>query len=336
MQRKSRGKFLVYLIMCIAVFLTWNLVDLRIRTWEAFTVKHKLLFHGRFAARNGILSLFNPVFQSTALYSRQVPSQTLPSMSAASPLMHLTTMYNKREIIFRTAKRLAENEATALRMAQIYSKFALDFTATESEAIEYYIKVIPQLAEYDWIFCKLDDSLDYGRPWVLSGCIVLPQHICSEIVAAYKAELSTSSTEDDVASSPASGLLIKLQIYKDAQTHPEKYDEFAKTNLGFVRCTGLIKPASLASILYTDPNCLDDRWIYPKEDVYYYLCLIVSETGDLETRAYKANRESDDKYVVSELWQPGTDFAEDFNTQDCHHPYAILSNSPFILLTPDP
>ncbi len=293
-----------------------------------------------------------------------MPLQSLTSISgmgvgftpAVSPLMRLVSRFGLKETTAKSGGRVlpamtnpdgsgsgsdtnsGTGSSLSKALAEVYNQCLLDFTVIEEKAIKSIIESLPQLQEFKWSFIKIDDSIELGRPWVFQNHIILPSKCCammSNEFAAVKAKESDNDTalDDDNPYTQSTALLFRMQVYMQAADSSKKYEKFCQENLGFLKVKQVVKPPGLKEVYYTDPNCLDDNWVFARNDAYVFLCLVVNADLALEARAYDAVVR-DGIATVSESWLPATDVCAELGVADCHHPLVILGGSPFVLFEP--
>lgn len=337
MRSVSIFALIVFVLLMHCFFIPFKRPSLR----EGFkAAKHSIGFLSRFAAREQIFltySLYStpltqPMLKTSSQNVLSVQSGFTP---ATSPILSLVSKYNPREISIRSGKRITEGSSNQEQsLVQTYSKYCLDFSKDEQSAIRGVIASVPQLQEFDWRFVKLDDSLEFCRPWIFLDHIILPASCCTQIVKEYKSNQQSENVESqEDADNPfadSTGLLMRMLVYLQAGKQAQKYDKYCSENLGFVKVKNVVKPRALQQIAFTDPNCLDDRWVYPQDDTYVYLCLVINDQAQLEARAYDALLQNSVATIL-ESWNPAANICAELGADDCHHPLVVLGGSPFVL-----
>lgn len=158
-----------------------------------------------------------------------------------------------------------------------YQAAALEFSAQEKEALEWYVsrfqpaleKDYPLVAWTPWSFLKVADNIEGGLPHTRGRHVVLAQGLVSELTAARQ---TTAGAE---AGAVLQGIvLVHEKVHVVQRAHPGLFDNLYTEVWGFRRATVIDECPWLVEHQIVNPDATDCGWVFPltREKGVDYIC----------------------------------------------------------------
>jgi hypothetical protein len=252
-----------------------------------------------------------------------------------SPIQQFTRNIKEKEAIARSS-RIATAENYAEKLPALYSRFLMDFLPEEKTAITSIIQGNQQLRTFSWHFMKMEDTMEFARPFIFGNTIVLSASACKKF--------ADPKTDQDASDNKS--LLMRYQIYLQQLADPEKYESIYETlkpqdalvnntpaDPIWTKAPHLQIPAEVSEIMYTDPNTTGRYWLFRSGSDLYWPGLFIDKEFKLVQLAFRIEKDKNDGFVVvNESVDLVKDFSKLFNGSDLYyHPACQLAGNPMAL-----
>ena len=253
-----------------------------------------------------------------------------------SPLQQFSKNFKEKESIARSSRLVTADNYTK-NLPGLYSRFLLDFQADEKGAITSIIQNNQQLRAFSWHFMKMDDTMEFARPFIFGNTIVLPSSACRKF----------ADPQSDQDTSDNQSLLMRHQVYLQQMADTEKFEgiyESLKPRDALVnntpadpiwtKASRLQVPKPVSDIMYTDPNTTGRYWLFrekPGGDLYWP-GLFIDKDFQLVQLAYKTSIDGQNTITVLDESVDLSNFSQLFNGSDVYyHPACQIAGNPMAL-----
>lgn len=251
-----------------------------------------------------------------------------------SPLQRFTQNFKEKEAIARSSRLVTADNYTK-NLPGLYSRFLLDFRKDEKDAITSIIQKNQQLRTFSWHFMKMDDTMEFARPFIFGNTIVLPGSACRKF----------TNPKSDQDTSDNQSLLMRHQIYLQQMADAEKFEgvyESLKPQDALVnntpadpiwtRASHLQVPKSVSDVMYTDPNTTGRYWLFRSDKDVYWPGLFIDKDFQLVQLAFKTTTNEQNMITVLDESVELSDFSQLFNGSDVYyHPACQVAGNPMAL-----
>ena len=251
-----------------------------------------------------------------------------------SPLQQFTKSFKEREAIARSS-RLVTADNYIKNLPGLYSRFLLDFQEDEKDAIVSIIQKNQQLRTFSWHFMKMDDTMEFARPFIFGNTIVLSKSACQKF----------ANPQSDQDKSDNQSLLMRHQIYLQQMTDTDKFEsvyESLKPQDALIsntpadpiwsKASHLQVPKSVSDVMYTDPNTSGRYWLFRSGKDAYWPGLFIDKDFQLVQLAFKTTTNQQNMITVLDESVDLSDFSQLFNGSDVYyHPACQVAGNPMAL-----
>lgn len=187
----------------------------------------------------------------------------------SSGVRRMISRMTYRECVARSSGRVAGPARFRARMLDAYVAGLDEFSAGETRMLRRLTRSEPVFASLDVCFIKMGPGFDWGLPYTVEGCIVLPPGFCGR---------------RDARSTLAHEAVHILQ-----RQHQREFDAFYRRSWGFVKAVRVHLPHEVASRTVVNPDSPYAVWLYKVPNgTLYWLSMEVRDDGQLVNWAYVA------------------------------------------------
>lgn len=185
------------------------------------------------------------------------------------------------EMITKTADSFATNDLEEMRQIcrERYQNSVLEFTEQDKNAIlwildglsEQFSTDYPKLAELEWNFIKIKDSIEGGLPHTRGKYIFLSQSL-SRIFSMSKEKVDENPAIEEVVLLNMSSIFVHEQLHVFQRAHPGIFDEIYWNKMNFIKPDELPENAWINehNVFNPDaPNIDWVKWIVTDNDTSY-------------------------------------------------------------------
>lgn len=252
-----------------------------------------------------------------------------------SPLETFTKDFKEKEAIARSS-RLVTADNYAKTLPRLYSRFLLDFAKEEKDAISAIIGGNQQLRTFSWHFMKMDDTMEFGRPFIFGNTIVLSASACKKF----------ASPQSDQDKSDNKTLLMRYQIYLEQLADPDKFEALYKSlkpqdalvkntpaDPIWTKVSHLQVPTEITEVMYHDPNTRHRYWIFESAGERYWPGLFIDKDFKLVQLAFKTKTDGEGLVTILGESVELAKFAQQpFGGSDIfYHPACQVGGNPMAL-----
>ena len=251
-----------------------------------------------------------------------------------SPLQQFTKNFKEKEAIARSSRLVTADNYTQ-KLPGLYSRFLLDFMADEKDAITSIIAENQQLRTFSWHFMKMDDTMEFARPFVFGNTVVLPSSACQKF----------ADPQNDQDTSDNKSLLMRFQIYLQQMADPGKYESVYESLKPqdalvnntpaepiWIKASHLQVPEAVSEVMYTDPNTTGRYWLFRSGGDLYWPGLFIDKDFQLVQLAFKTVTDQENTVRVTNESLDLSAFAQLFSGSDVfYHPACQIAGNPMAL-----
>lgn len=185
-----------------------------------------------------------------------------------------------RECVARSSGRVVDRRRFRAAMLDAYVQGADEFTAGEVRVLNSLIRSEPIFGHLDVGFIKMRPGLDWGLPYTIADCIVLPPGFCSR--------------------GDARKTLAHEAVHVLQRRHQREFDDFYIRRWHFLKAARVHLPRAVADRSVVNPDSPRADWLYRVPDgTLYWLNMEVSDAGRPSSWAYVAYSDKDSYRVPS-------------------------------------